>query len=149
MSSTIIVPKGFAYTGAAVLSTAFVLLWQTSIVGGARKRAGIKYPQAYAEKAEAAASKEAFVFNCAQRAHQNTLEAIPFVLITTLITALKYPVPAAAACGLWSFSRIIYTLGYTTGEPKKRTRGNVGFISLIGLLGGATYTVYGLLMAGI
>jgi hypothetical protein len=65
MSSTIIVPKGyvstsgclfewkydiyatysFAYTGAAVLSTAFVLLWQTSIVGGARKRAGIKYPQ--------------------------------------------------------------------------------------------------------
>jgi glutathione S-transferase len=84
-----------------------------------------------------------------------------------LITALKYPVPAAAACGLWSFSRIIYTLGYTTGEPKKRTRGNVGFISLIGeildkplyyavltsvwpgLLGGATYTVYGLLMAGI
>jgi len=149
MSSTIIVPKGVGYTSAAILSTAIVLLWQTSVVGKTRKRAEIKYPQAYAEKAEAAASKEAFIFNCAQRAHQNTLETIPIVLIMTLITAVKYPVPAAAACGLWSFSRIIYTLGYTTGEPKKRSRGNVGYIGLIGLLGGATYTVFDLLMAGI
>lgn len=46
--------------------------------------------------------------------------------------ALKYPIPAAACCGLWSFSRILYTLGYATGEPAKRRRGNVGYIGILG-----------------
>jgi len=50
----------------------------------------------------------------------------------TSITAIKYPVHAAVACGLWSFSRILYTIGYITGEPKKRTRGHVGYLSVIG-----------------
>jgi len=150
MSSTIVVPQGISYTGAALMSTVFVLLWQGNIVvAGARKKAGIKYPQAYAAKAEAEASKEAMVFNCAQRAHQNTLENMPFILTTTLLTAVKYPVFAAAACGLWSLSRVAYTLGYITGDPKKRNRGGFGFIPVLGLLGGATYTVYGLLRAGI
>lgn len=33
------------YTISAVLSVPFVLLWQSSIVGRARRAAGVKYPQ--------------------------------------------------------------------------------------------------------
>ncbi|OJT04476.1 hypothetical protein TRAPUB_4746 [Trametes pubescens] len=63
----IVLPKEFAYPAAAVVSTFYLLLWQSIRVGGARKRAGIAYPQVYAEKAEAAEKKEAHVFNCTQR----------------------------------------------------------------------------------
>ncbi|KIM84294.1 hypothetical protein PILCRDRAFT_818633 [Piloderma croceum F 1598] len=149
MSSTIVVPQGLSYTSAAVLSTAFVLVWQTRVVSKARSRAGIKYPQAYAENAAVEASREALIFNCAQRAHQNTLETLPIVLITTLITAVKYPLPAAAACAIWGFSRVFYTLGYITGEPKKRSRGFFGYIGIIGLAVGSIYTAGSLLMDGI
>ncbi|KAH9964219.1 hypothetical protein BC827DRAFT_57497 [Russula dissimulans] len=117
--STIYVPVGFAWIAASVLSVAAVLQWQTTVVGGARKRARIPYPQAYADKTEQEASKEAMVFNCAQRAHQNTLENVPVIVLTTLIGGLHYPIPAAAGCALWSLARIIYTVRYTTGEPRK------------------------------
>jgi hypothetical protein len=37
----------------------------------------------------------------------------------TLIGGLRYPILAAVGCGLWSFTRILYTIRYGTGEPKK------------------------------
>lgn len=37
----------------------------------------------------------------------------------TLITGLKFPVAAAAACGLWTIGRISFTRGYITGDPLK------------------------------
>ncbi|KAH7886372.1 hypothetical protein F5I97DRAFT_1937227 [Phlebopus sp. FC_14] len=146
MSTSIILPAEFGYVGAALVSTVWVLGWQVFVVGRHRTKSGIKYPQLYAEKAEAAASKDAHLFNCAQRAHQNTLEHFPFILVTTLVTGVKYPVLAASACAFWSFTRILYTIGYTSGDPAKRnTRGGIlGEIPLIGLLFGSTYTAYSL-----
>ena len=106
----------FQYVGAALLSTAVVLVGQSLTVGRMRKRAQVKYPQSeaillddlrqisnrfpvYAEAAHAEKSRDAFIFNCAQRehdsdaciiltlteltgAHQNTLENTPIVAIT-------------------------------------------------------------------
>ncbi|KAH7920361.1 membrane-associated proteins in eicosanoid and glutathione metabolism [Leucogyrophana mollusca] len=148
----IVLPSEYAYVGAGLLSTVWLLGWQVVVVGGHRKASGIKYPQLYAEKAEVQASKEALRFNCAQRAHQNTIEHMPLIIISTLITGVKYPLLAGAAAGFWSFSRVLYTLGYTTGDPAKRnTRGGLlGEVSVVGkscLLLGATYTVYDLIQS--
>jgi hypothetical protein len=41
------------------------------------------------------------------------------LFLRTLITSLKYPVLAASALGLWSLARVGYTLGYSSGNPKK------------------------------
>jgi len=69
-----------------------------------------------------------------QRAHQNTLENVPIIVLTTLISAFRYPIPAAAACGLWSVSRIMYTLRYGSGDPKKRALPvRLSFLIQIGL----------------
>lgn len=68
---SITVPAGYGYVALAATSALWVTVWQGGyLVGQARKRSGIKYPQMYAEKAEAAANKEAHRFNCTQRAHQ-------------------------------------------------------------------------------
>ncbi|KAI0796353.1 hypothetical protein BC629DRAFT_289787 [Irpex lacteus] len=148
-SLSIVVPKGYSYVVAAVVSTFWLTFFQTGNVEITRKRAKIEYPQAYAERAEAAASKDAQIFNCAQRAHQNTLEVLPQVYVSTLLVGLRYPILAASMCGFWTISRVFYTLGYSTGDAKKRT----GIISVAGnlsttfglLLGGSSYVAYKLL----
>ncbi|KAK0220399.1 hypothetical protein IW262DRAFT_1384307 [Armillaria fumosa] len=125
MPATITVPEGWAWVGAALLSTQLLLVGQTAIVGRRRGAAGIKYPQLYAEKAQEEASKEAKIFNCAQRAHQNTLENIPVMYTSTFLTAVYYPTIAAAALGIWVLGRIFYTRGYITGDPANVGRRNV------------------------
>ncbi|KAF9225134.1 membrane-associated proteins in eicosanoid and glutathione metabolism [Gyrodon lividus] len=139
--SAIVLPPGFGYVGGALVSTVWLLGWQFMVVASSRKESGVAYPQLYAEKAEAAASKHAYLFNCAQRAHQNTLEYMPVILVTTLVTALKYPILAASGCGFWTFTRVLYTIGYTTGDPAKRhTRGGIlGHVPVVGLLFASTY----------
>ncbi|KAI0066425.1 membrane-associated proteins in eicosanoid and glutathione metabolism [Artomyces pyxidatus] len=150
MSSTIVVPAGFSYALASLLSTVGVLLWQSSIVGKARKPAGVLYPRMYAEKAEQEANKDALIYNCKQRAHQNTLEVMPVIVITTLITSLEHPLVAASGCGLWVLGRIGYTIGYASGDPKQRSKGGViGYFGMLSLLLGSGKVVFDLIMAGI
>ncbi|KAF8481833.1 membrane-associated proteins in eicosanoid and glutathione metabolism [Russula ochroleuca] len=119
--STIYVPTGFSWVAASLVSVATLLQWQGISVGNARKKASIPYPQAYAEKAEQESSMDAKIFNCKQRAHQNTLENAPVMVVSTLIGGLRYPILSAALCGFWSFMRVLYTVRYGTGEPKKRS----------------------------
>ncbi|KAI0089303.1 membrane-associated proteins in eicosanoid and glutathione metabolism [Irpex rosettiformis] len=148
---TIVVPKGYSYVIAAVVSTFWLTFYQTVNVGVRRKHAKIQYPQAYAEKAEAEASKEAKIFNCAQRAHHNTLEVLPQIYVGTLLVGLKYPIFAATICSFWTFSRVFYTLGYTSGDVNKR----VNYISIPGnmaaffglVLGGSTVVAFKFLSA--
>ncbi|KAF9477514.1 membrane-associated proteins in eicosanoid and glutathione metabolism [Pholiota conissans] len=141
MSTTVTLPEGFHYLAPAFVSTIFLLYGQNITVSQYRKRAGIAYPQMYAEKKQAEDSKDAHLFNCAQRAHQNTLENIPIVYTATLVAGLKYPVFAAASLAFWSLSRVSYTRGYITGDPKKR--GSIlyiaGAVASLGVIGLATF----------
>ncbi|KAH9014072.1 hypothetical protein EDB84DRAFT_1530461 [Lactarius hengduanensis] len=149
-SVTINLPSNFPWVVASIFSIVPVLQLQTSLVVKARKRAGIRYPQLYAEKAEQEASKDARIFNCAQRAHQNTLENVPSMVLSTLISAIHYPTYAAIGCGIWSFSRVLYTMGYSTGDPRRRSFGgytSLGVQALMGLLAGKV--VFDLIRAGV
>ncbi|TCD70212.1 hypothetical protein EIP91_004392 [Steccherinum ochraceum] len=130
------------YVAAALLSTFYLNLYQYLAVARARKAAGIAYPQMYADKAEMAASDAAKTFNYAQRAHGNTLESVPFVLMSTAVAAIEFPKFAAASLGLWSLFRFVYTISYTSGGPTKRNRlmGATGSsISMMSLLLAGTY----------
>ncbi|KAF9066750.1 hypothetical protein BDP27DRAFT_1404206 [Rhodocollybia butyracea] len=152
-ATTFIVPKGgvvfiLPYVGAALLSSAFLVTAQIVIVGRRRAAAGIHAPQLYAENAQVEKSVHALRLNCAQRAHLNTLEYIPFLYLTTCITACKYPILAASLCGSWVFARIFYTRGYVSEKPSKRFWGaETSVAALIGLVLSATYTVGEAVMA--
>lgn len=105
-------PKGCIYVVAATFTPVWLLIWQSNAV---------KYPQLYAEKSVAEASRTAHVFNCVQRAHQNTLESLPIAVIGTLVTGLRFPILAASLMGTWTLARVLYTRGYATGDPDERT----------------------------
>ncbi|KIJ65039.1 hypothetical protein HYDPIDRAFT_89196, partial [Hydnomerulius pinastri MD-312] len=109
----------FGYVPASIVSLGWLLVWQTFLVGRARKRAGIAYPQLYAEQVQVKASPEALQFNCTQRSHQNTLEVSPIVTLSTLVLGLKSPFAAATLCGGFVVGRIVYTLGYKSGNPAR------------------------------
>ncbi|KZT35547.1 MAPEG-domain-containing protein, partial [Sistotremastrum suecicum HHB10207 ss-3] len=124
---------GYVWVALASVSTLWLTQWQSVVVSKHRKLSGIKYPQVYAEKAEVAASPAALKFNCAQRAHQNTLESYAQNLFAILFTGLKYPLLASGLGAAYTFGRILYTLGYVSGDPSKRTSkgGFIGSLAAI------------------
>ena len=76
-------------------------------------------------------------FNCAQRAHQNTLESLPFFIINLIFAVIWYHVEAASFGLVFLVARVIYTVGYIHFGPKWRIPGVVltVFGSILPLVG--------------
>ncbi|XP_073428466.1 glutathione S-transferase 3, mitochondrial-like [Dendrobates tinctorius] len=121
-----ILPHDFGYVILTFIYSYVVLMYLGINVGRARKKYGIKYPQMYSDKEN--------VFNCIQRAHQNTLELYPAWLIFQLIAGLAFPLCASVLGAVWVTSRLSYARGYYTGDPEKRLRGGYGYIGLFGVV---------------
>ncbi|KZV73891.1 membrane-associated proteins in eicosanoid and glutathione metabolism [Peniophora sp. CONT] len=149
-STALFMPQGFSYVAASLITVPLVLQWQAIYVSMARSAAKVEYPLAYAEKAEQEASVHAKVFNCRQRAHANTLENVPSAIVLTTLTGLRYPIFAACALCFWSLCRIVYALGYGSGNPQGRLIGSrLSLLTTISLLGSAVKVVFDLYAAGL
>ncbi|KAL3680944.1 hypothetical protein R1sor_023900 [Riccia sorocarpa] len=128
-------PPQYGYVILTAASSYVLTQWQAIQIGAQRRKYGIKYPKMYEDSEES-------VFNCYQRAHQNTLEAYPAFLAMLLTGGLAYPVTSAVLGLAWVIGRIIYTLGYYTGKPENRNKGTpFHFFALVGLL--VTCIVFG------
>lgn len=121
--------------GLVVLSAvAYCMLntWMAIQVGKARKRYNVPYPKLYATESE---SKDANMFNCIQRGHQNSLEMMPVFFLLLILGGLQHPIASAILGVLYSLARYLYFTGYSTGVPKNRlTYGRYNFAALLGLL---------------
>lgn len=115
-----VVPKEYGYVIASLGLTAAVLTWMQTSVGKARVAAGVKYPKAYSD----GKTEEDNKFNCAQRAHQNSLETAPTMMVLTGLMGLTAPLASAAVLMVFNLARIVYFLGYSSGDPSKRTPGS-------------------------
>ena len=93
------------YGYVVMVGTGMILvnLWKMLQIGGMRKKLKIKYPTMY--------SDEHPIFNCYQRAHQNTLEFVPYFYPVLLTAGLRHPIGASVAGSLFCVGRIIYALG--------------------------------------
>jgi glutathione S-transferase len=100
----------------------------------------------YAEKSEAEKDPKKNVFNCTQRAHQNTLEVLPVFNTLLFIGGIKYPEISAAGGAVFLLGRVMYASGYSTGDPAKRMRGVFGYLGLLTCLGTSAATIYHLVM---
>ncbi|KAI8337420.1 hypothetical protein BC941DRAFT_425227 [Chlamydoabsidia padenii] len=146
----IVVPSEYGYVLAVSAVSALQLAWLAAGVGAARKKAGVPYPYVYAEKSEVEKTdgekdKAKHLFNCAQRAHQNTLEYFPVFNTLLLIGGISHPEISAGAGAVYLVGRIAYAIGYKTGEVKKRSRGSFGYLGLLTLLYTTGSTIYSLL----
>ncbi|KAG8013559.1 Transmembrane protein 50A [Nibea albiflora] len=83
MNMLTVLPSHFGYVIFTYLYSWIMLAYLAVKVGLARKKYDVKYPAMYSDKEQ--------VFNCIQRAHQNTLEIYPQWLVFQTIAALVYP----------------------------------------------------------
>merc|ERR1712212_1004783 len=73
---TVSLAPEYGYVVMVGTTMVFVNVWKMMRIGGMRKKLGIKYPIMYSEKHP--------IFNCYQRAHQNTLESFPILTFVIL-----------------------------------------------------------------
>merc|ERR1711910_176248 len=109
MSYTFTIDPVYGYVLLVVFFTYLLSFWQGMMVGRMRTKLKVDYPAMYSDTEP--------LFNCYQRAHQNTLEKIPLFLIL-LLTAGLFNAKVTAALGfLWLLARVIYAVGYYSGIP--------------------------------
>ncbi|KAL5574327.1 hypothetical protein UlMin_023924 [Ulmus minor] len=133
MAAVEFLPKEYGYVALVLVLYSFLNFWMASQVGAARRKYKVPYPTLYASESE---NKNANLFNCVQRGHQNSLELMPIFLMMTILGGLRHPCVSAGLGLLYIVTRYFYFKGYSTGDPQKRlTIGKYGFLTLFGLMG--------------
>jgi len=122
--AAIALPRAYSLVILNVVMNWFILGWQALMVGKARKKYEVKYPTLYE-------AKEPSMFNCIQRAHQNSLEWNPGFLSFLLIGGITCPYVSAASGLVYNLGRISYAKGYYEGNPHKGLWGLYGIFSLL------------------
>eukprot|EP00850_Spirogloea_muscicola_P018541 SM000171S03230 [mRNA] locus=s171:103368:104883:+ [translate_table: standard] len=125
-----LLPPEFGYVALTAVASTALIGWQTIEVAKQRRKAGVPYPKMFEDKDDS-------VFNCYQRAHQNTMESYPAFIAMLLLSGLAYPVTAAVFGTVWIIGRLVYSMGYYSGDPQKRHQGAWHGFGLMGLIGTA------------
>ncbi|KAK4430495.1 Microsomal glutathione S-transferase 3 [Sesamum alatum] len=132
MAGVELLPKEYGYVVLVLVAYCFLNFWMLAQVGRARKKYKVFYPTMYASEAE---NKDAKLFNCVQRGHQNSLELMPMFFMLMILGGIRHPVIAASLGALYTVTRIFYFKGYSTGDPKNRLSiGKYGFLAIFGLI---------------
>ncbi|XP_077230748.1 uncharacterized protein LOC143863853 [Tasmannia lanceolata] len=123
-------PNEYGYVVLVFVLYGFLNFWMAFQVGKARKKYNVFYPTLYALESE---NKDAKLFNCIQRGHQNSLEMMPFFSGLLLLGGIQHPLISAGFGVFYLVSRYFYFKEYSTGIPANRLK-IVRFYTL-GLLG--------------
>jgi len=125
-------PPAFGWVVLTAVAYGVLNVWMAIQVGKARKRYNVPYPKLYAIESE---NKDANLFNCVQRGHQNCLEVMPVFFLFLILGGLQHPIASSIFGVVYSVGRFFYFTGYSTGVPKNRlTYGKYNMLGLLGLM---------------
>ncbi|KAK4309731.1 hypothetical protein Pmani_018660 [Petrolisthes manimaculis] len=124
---TINIPAEYGYVVFVAIFSIFMIQWKAWKVVQARRFYKVPYPTLYYKTNND-------IFNCYQRAHQNTLENYPQFLVLLLLGGLYNPIVSAVGGAIWCMGRVTYAYGYYTGDPSKRSNGVFGYIGILAQL---------------
>ncbi|XP_027178760.1 microsomal glutathione S-transferase 3 [Coffea eugenioides] len=124
-------PKEYGYVPLVIVLYIFLNFYMSAQVGLARKKYKVPYPTLYASEAE---NKDAKLFNCIQRGHQNSLESMTLFFALMVLGGIKHPIISAALGILYIVTRFFYFKGYSTGIPDNRL-GGLGKFWLLAIFG--------------
>jgi glutathione S-transferase len=119
-AAAVLVAPEYGFVMASIASTAALLQFLAIRVALARRKYDVPYPQMYVGDST---TERGRVFDCTQRAHQNTLETAPSQMMMIALLGIAHPTAAAAAQFLWVAGRVLYSQGYATGDPQARLPG--------------------------
>ncbi|XP_078155411.1 uncharacterized protein LOC144551342 [Carex rostrata] len=132
MAVNVEISKEYGYVVLNLVVYALLNVWMSIEVGKARKKYKVPYPTLYATESE---NKDAKLFNCVQRGHQNSIEYMPVFFVMLLVGGLQHPLIAAVLGALYTISRFFYFKLYSTGNPQNRLKPVVvSFLALFGLI---------------
>jgi len=140
------IPDGYGLVLLSAMTTSVMTIVHMEYTATMRKGAKVPYPNPYATANDAATSPEKYRFNCAQKAHAQFNEHHPTMLLSLLISGLRYPEAAAYMGFAWTAGRLAYLLGYARknapADGKGRLIGIWWNVPHLGLLGTAFYTAW-------
>ncbi|EPS73711.1 hypothetical protein M569_01049, partial [Genlisea aurea] len=132
MAGLVTLPGEYGYVILVLVFYSFINFWMLLRVGQARRKYKVFYPALYANESE---NKDAKLFNCIQRGHQNSVEFMPLFFMLMIVGGLKHPLTSASFGVVYCIARIFYFTGYSTGIPEKRaTIGKYNYLGLLGLM---------------
>ncbi|KAJ8637290.1 hypothetical protein MRB53_011557 [Persea americana] len=126
------VPREYGYVVLVLISYGLLNSWMSYQVANARRKYNVPYPTLYAVESE---NKDAKLFNCVQRGHQNSLETLPLFLASLLVGGIRHPLISAGLGAFYTVARFFYFRGYATGIPSNRLKiGRLSFPAIFGLM---------------
>lgn len=115
--------KEYGYVVLVLVLYCIFNLWMGFKVGTARKKYKVFYPTLYASESE---NKDAKLFNCVQRGHQNSLEMMPVYFILMILGGMRHPCICTGLGLFYIVARYFYFTGYSSGDPQKRL--SIGYV---------------------
>ncbi|KAG0471414.1 hypothetical protein HPP92_015960 [Vanilla planifolia] len=132
MAAVIDISGEYGYVALVLVLYIFLNVWMAIQVGKARKKYKVPYPALYAVESE---NKDAKIFNCIQRGHQNSIEFMPVFFVTLLLGGIRHPILASGLGTIYVVARFFYFKGYASGVPENRLKiGRLNFLALLGLV---------------
>mmetsp|Transcript_24572 Transcript_24572/g.26444 ORF Transcript_24572/g.26444 Transcript_24572/m.26444 type:complete len:155 (+) Transcript_24572:108-572(+) len=132
-NSALKLPEGYGFVFGGLFLTVVSNSYLVINVVKLRKKFGIKYPTVYADDTHVGIfckKEDVEQFNCAQRAHQNTVENLPTVQLLGAINGLLFPQFSGSCLAIYAVGRVLYGRGYMNKGPDARMMG--GIISHLG-----------------